>query len=324
MQGTITDDGSRTAGSRRYQTQSQNSARLTFADGCAKTVAGGLLRLLAIGAMTAIVSSGLVARVSANVVPYRDISYELRTTESRLDGRLLAQAQYSFRKLFGLSPGRGDLTGYRLAAYSYPWWTEADFNEGDNVEWVYRYLESQYEFLDDTLYRLLGNNYLLGSLIDPWWHGFDDFYWAKDVEIRIIGLPISKADPEWVDIWGKFYFLDEPAQPDDQLSACIGEVVVGECVVNDEGWYSLRVFRDNPLTTCIDGARPGDMVTFEAMHLLTGTTYPVEILSGIPRWTYHGDRIRVDLNAVPEPSTIALFGLAALGVLASRRKADRR
>jgi hypothetical protein len=323
MQGTITDDSSRTAGSQRYQTQSQNCTPLTFAGQGEKTFAGGLLRRLVIGAMTAIVSSGLAARVNANVVPYKDISYELRTTDSRLDGRLLAQAQYSFRALFGLSPGRGDLTGYHLAAYSYPWWTEADFNEGDNVEWVYRYLESQYEFLDDTLYRLLGNNYLLGPLIDPWWHGFDDFYWANDVEIKIIGLPISKADPEWVDIWGKFSLLDEPAQPGDRLSAYIGTVVVGEYVVSDEGLYNLRVFRDNPLTAQAEGARPGDMVTFTALHLLTGKTYPVEILSGIPRWTYHADRIRVDLNAVPEPSTITLLGLAAFGFLVRRRKAAR-
>ena len=323
MQGAITDDGSRTAGPRRYRTQSLNSMSLMFAGQGQKTGAGGLPRRLVIGALVAIVSSGLAAKVNANVVPYGDISYELRATDSRLDGRLLALAEYSFRGLFGLSSGRRDLTGYHLAVYSYPWWTETDFNEGDNVEWVYSYLESQYEFLDDTLYRLLGNNYLLGPLIDPWWHGFDDFYWAKEIEIKIIGLPISKATPEWVDFWGNFYVLDEPAQPGDELIAYIGSAFVGECVVADEGWYNLRISRDNPLTARTDGARPGDIVTFMALHLLTGNTYPVEVLSGIPRWTYHGDRIRVDLNAVPEPSTIALFGLAALGIVVSRRKADR-
>lgn len=347
MQGIITDDGSRTAASWEYRIQFKNSPPLTPADVYSRAgvsilfkkswiehhflskicrafwVAAELfLRKCGISALAAIASFGLMDKVNANIVPHTRINYECHTADNILDGCSSGQKYYSLKGQLNFSRGKRDLIGYYLMAYHFPWGTRGNFNEGDNIEWLYDYLESQYEFLDDALYKLLGNNYFLGPLYDPWWHGFSDFYWAKDLEKKIIVLPEDKISPQWIELWGKFYFFDEPAQPGDLLSAYIGNIIVGQHIVSDKGWYNLRIFRDSPLTAYIDGAMPGDIMTFAALRS-TGEMYPVEILSGIPRWTYHGNRIRVDLNAVPEPSSIILFAVAALVISVFRRKTNQ-
>jgi hypothetical protein len=79
-----------------------------------------------------------------------------------------------------------DLFGYNLVYPLYSGRAYGNFKEGDNIEWIYDALENQYSFLDDTLYRILGGNYLLGSVCFPHWHGFRYFYWVRDIDRNII------------------------------------------------------------------------------------------------------------------------------------------
>jgi hypothetical protein len=274
--------------------------------------------------LAAVASISLVDKVDARVVPDKQIDYGYRIIDGTSDEWSRQQRQYSLNGQLSFSRGGRDLTGYYLMAYHSQWWAQGNFNEGDNIEWVYENLENQYTFLDVTLYKLLGGNYLLGPPTNPSWHGFRDFYWAKDLQRQTVALPEDEVSPQWIDFWGTFSFFGEPAEPGDQLSAHIGSAIVGEHVVGNEGWYELRIFVDRSLTDYINGVTPGDMMTFAASHRRTGKMYPVEILRGAPTWTYHGDTIRVDMNAVPEPSSIALFGLAALGVSVFRRGSRRR
>ncbi|MGD8501584.1 MAG: PEP-CTERM sorting domain-containing protein, partial [Phycisphaerales bacterium] len=281
------------------------------------------LRTFAISGLAAVASISLVDKVDARVVSGKQIDYGYRIIDGTLDEWSRQQKQYSLNGQLSFSRGGRDLTGYYLMAYHSQWWAQGNFNEGENIEWIYENLENQYNFLDVTLYKLLGGNYLLGPPTNPSWHGFRDFYWAKDLARQTITLPEDKVSPQWIDFWGTFSFFGEPAEPGDQLSAHVGNVIVGEHVVSDEGWYELRIFVDRSLTAYINGAVLGDMMTFVASDRRTGKMYPVEILRGAPRWTYHGGRIRVDINAVPEPSSIGLFGLAVLGVLLHRRRTPR-
>ena len=344
MQGTIKDDGSRRAGPREYRVQFKSSLRLTLADRRSK--AGGpslfaagwtenhfsngicrtiravtrrILRGLGIGGLAAVLLVVLAGKVNAYIMPNEQIRLGYNTANKSLGGYLSGRKQHSIRGQLNFSRGRRDLNGYYLMAYHSPWWAEGNFNEGDNIEWIYDNLENQYTFLDVTLYKLIGGNYLLGPPCYPSWHGFRDFYWEKDSAKKVIYFPEDKVSPQWMDICGKFSFFGEPAEPGDQLSAYIGEMIVGQHIVSDEGWYNLRIFRDSSLTAYIDGAMPGDMMTFAAWSQRTGKIYPVEILLGVPTWTFHGDSIRVDVNTIPEPSSIVLFGFVALKVLLFRR-----
>lgn len=83
---------------------------------------------------------------------------------------------------FGIESSRAgwDLYGYNLVGPPFPTRICDSFNEGDNIEWIYYALENQYAFLDDTLYRITGGCYLLGSVCYPHWHGFRYYCWAWD------------------------------------------------------------------------------------------------------------------------------------------------
>ncbi len=69
-----------------------------------------------------------------------------------------------------------DLYGYSMVGLPCTNRVCGSFNEGDNIEWIYYALENQYAFLDDTLYRITGGCYLLGSVCYPFWHGFRYYY----------------------------------------------------------------------------------------------------------------------------------------------------
>jgi len=89
---------------------------------------------------------------------------------------------------YGIESSRADwdLYGYNLVGPLYTTRMCGSFNEGDNIEWIYYALENQYAFLDDTLYRITGGCYLLGSVCYPHWHGFRYYYWARDPDKEII------------------------------------------------------------------------------------------------------------------------------------------
>jgi hypothetical protein len=187
----------------------------------------------------------------------------------------------------------------------------------------YRCLDqAQYYYLGRKQYSLLGGmNYLLGHPCYPLWYGYD-FY--------RLGIAAVRERPQWVDFYGLFTVLNEPAEPGDELHAFVAGddkdmICVGEFIVSIEGSYDyIRVFRDDPLTTYKDGAMPDEMITFRAWDQSAARWYPTEVLYGVPRWTSHGARIRVDINAIPEPFTLWFLGLGALGTLLARNgRTDR-
>ena len=188
-----------------------------------------------------------------------------------------------------------------------PWWLYGYFNEGDSTEWGFRYNEYNYVYLDDIMYRIIGGSYQPCSI---------GIFWPeiKSTKVRYT------AGREYVDFWGRFSFSGEPAQPGDRLNAYVGDYNAGQYIVNDTGWYVLRVYRDDPLTANIDGAKPGDIITFTAIEQSTGITHSTTTSGSTAIWTHNQDRIRVDINALPEPATILLFGLGVLGVRRMIRK----
>lgn len=218
---------------------------------------------------------------------------------------------YEWQEISSFRAGRS-LSEYDTNFYYYPWWVHSYFNEGDNIEWIYIYLEGRYMFLDDTLYRLLGGSYSPGTIGYPWRRDFE--YYSRPATQDIV--------TQWVDFWGRFTFFKEPAQPGDRLFAYIGDMPMAIYTVSEEGWYVIRIYADDPSTDVKEGAVAGDIITFTAQRTGTELIYPTETLPELPRWTFHTDRIRVDINAIPEPSAIALFGLVALRILRVKNQAN--
>ena len=86
-----------------------------------------------------------------------------------------------------------DLYGYNLVGLPFSARVYGSFNEGDNIEWIYYALEDQYAFLDDTLYRITGGCYFLGSVYYPLWHGFRYYYCLGDPDREIIYISGNSA-----------------------------------------------------------------------------------------------------------------------------------
>jgi hypothetical protein len=143
-----------------------------------------------------------------------------------------------------------------------------NFNEGDNIEWIYEALENQYSFLDDTLYRILGGSYILGPVCYPGWHGFRYYYWVRDTCRETICIEI-----------------------------CPSAIVAAY----------------------IDETEPIDTVTLTARKDRIRQGLTASSLRDIPGWTHPKSGINTHTGAVPEPSTIALFGFAALQFLMIKR-----
>jgi hypothetical protein len=96
---------------------------------------------------------------------------------------------------YGIESSRADwdLYGYNLVGLPFPAQVYGGFNEGDNIEWIYYALENQYAFLDDTLYRITGGCYLLGSVCYPLWHGFRYYYCLGNRDREIIYISGNSA-----------------------------------------------------------------------------------------------------------------------------------
>jgi len=183
--------------------------------------------------------------------------------------------------------------------------------------------EAQYYYFDEGQYNLLAEAaYLLGRPRYSMRYAYH-FYWWGAILARLTPPP-QKASQEWVDLYGEFTIFHEPAQIGDILRAYVtGEnedpICVEQFIVTVEGRYGdLRILRDDPLTPGRDGAQPGETITFGAWDKSAQRWYTTEIVHGSARWTYHGARIRVDVNAIPEPCTITFLGLGALAVLLRR------
>lgn len=278
-----------------------------FSNKTRQVVAGCFLRKLVIGGLAAIASVGLADRVNAT---YYNLDYVPASMEVKFYDAFQILHRDTNRadrlSAFVDNMGFGCAGQFTTVGRCDRWCGYC--NPGDYIDRVRYYCldKGQYYYLDRRQYNLLGGrSYLLGHPCYPLWHGF---YWWRRVA------------REWVYFYGRFTIFGEPAQPGDVLRAFIAgdgheRIRVGEFTVSTEGWYGdMRVFGDIPLTAYKEGALPNEMITFEAWDENAESWFPTEILYGLPIWTSHGARIRVDVNAIPEPSTIGFLGLGALGV----------
>lgn len=178
-----------------------------------------------------------------------------------------------------------NLSGYNTIVYHYPWWRDADFKEGDNIEWIYYSLENQYSFLDNALYKLSGANYLLGPVWAPRWHGFDDVYWTMDLkkqvpEIKKIKLRTRTLEPEMKDYSVRGREMYRPELSMRNLSTA---------------------YQDN---------------------IISGGNTNSEVRNSIPFIADNSRMVSQGLTSIPEPSGIILFGLVGLRILIRRREVN--
>ena len=186
----------------------------------------------------------------------------------------------------------------------YPWWANRGLNKSRYNESIPAQ-ELKYNFLENTLYNFVGGSYVPGSIGTMAMQ--DKSY--KDIQI------ISYDIREYVDFWGRFDISGQPADIGDILNAYIGNYNTGQYIVNETGWYVIRIYRDDPSTEYKEGAVSGDYIRFEAIEHDSGYLHATETSQNLPVWTNNKDRIRVDINALPEPSSVILFGIAAMGFL---------
>jgi len=178
----------------------------------------------------------------------------------------------------------------------------------------------QYHYLDRLQYSLLGGrSYVLGHAAYPLWHGHIVSLWTKDSNHRTGAA--NECDTEWLGFHGRFFIFNEPAQRGDKLVAFVSDeddykMKVGRSKVRKQGRYGpMRLRKDDSATPYKDGVLPGEMVTFMAWDKSTATWYQTEVLRGSPYAS--GDRkfTKVNLNAVPEPATVVVLALGAIGIL---------
>jgi hypothetical protein len=269
MEGLVKDAGSRAAGTQRYRIPFGKSLRNRLGERQLIPVAPGLFAVpifndyifRKVHQATRIFARCLLTKQSIFLLAVLILIKPVDKAHAVvLYQRNLSPARYSV----GNSRAQRDLYGYYSLFLPYPGRVYNNFKEGDNIEWIYDALENQYEFLDDTLYRISGGNYLLGPVCYPYWHGFRYYYRARDIDRRYI------------------------------------------CAAD----------------TAIIYIEQGDMVntvTLAANHERTWQGYSLSSLRDTSGRTYSKSGINVDVKAVPEPSTIALFGLVALKILMVRR-----
>jgi len=188
--------------------------------------------------------------------------------------------------------------------------------------WQHYLDRGQYYYLDKRQYNLLGGSaYLLGHPSYPLWYSYNFYAWPA---VKVTPHEV-KIQAEWVDFYGMVTILGEPAQAGDEVFASVsgsGQIEVGQFAVVIPGWYGyMRVFRDNPLTVDKDGALPNDVLNFTVRQKRSGMLFPADAVSGAAIWTTHGSQIRVDLFAIPEPSTVLTLG-AGLLILSRRHFGD--
>jgi len=157
----------------------------------------------------------------------------------------------------------------------------------------------QYYYLEEGQYNLLGGfGYVLGHPCSAMWYDYHPYLWGTILAEAI--RPPHAAVQERVDFYGKFTILGEPAQIGDVLQAFVSADGIKRIRV----WTTFETFN---LQLSIFNCQWG------AWDESAARWYPVGLTRSLAKWTAHGvcpDLIGV--NAVPEPSTIALLTLGAL------------
>jgi hypothetical protein len=81
------------------------------------------------------------------------------------------------------------------------------------------------------------------------------------------------------DFWSAADMSETGLRPGDVITAKTATgLIVGEAMVNDKGWFLLHVYGDDMSTNRVDGARPGEALTFEVNGMAA-------TVSGNTRWT---------------------------------------
>ena len=180
---------------------------------------------------------------------------------------------------------------YSLALY--PTRGYAQLKEGENVEWIYSSLEHQYRFLDNTLYKLTGSNYLLGPVWNPLWHGFNDVHWLRASK-KVARLPRRCFWPQCDAQQNESTASRGRIDGRDELITYTGQFDAVGYMDNSEELYEMSLFNNNAVTS-----NNGQ----------------------VAQLTYLNDVLDTGMSSVPEPSSVILFGLAALGGLFIRKTA---
>jgi len=128
-------------------------------------------------------------------------------------------------------------------------------------------------------------------------------YLAGTVPVLQRHFQVAGVTTESMYIYGLAAIDGTAVQAGDEIAAiCPGNVVCGQYTVGIPGQYGfMNVYKDDPSTTAVEGAQPGDPLIFRVWDANAGveldTTATVITGAAPPAWTSNGDSARINLNA---------------------------
>lgn len=113
---------------------------------------------------------------------------------------------------------------------------------------------------------------------------------------------VARPTAESMDFFGSVLIDGLPAGPGDEVAViCPGDVICGQFTVSSPGQYGfMHVYRDDTSTNEIEGAKPGDPLTFRIWDVraqMEPDALPT-VITGTdpPGWSYDGALSRVNLD----------------------------